>query len=198
MARIGIVVYWYGGMETSGDVKIMERYMLDVSAFPVVEKEKRNMDIDWDNSTTYSGKGKGKVKQQARFSDEEVDVDMSEQFRAALLMLNTRCSKLKPLPKDCSFNISMELKDDPEIDPPIGHPQPWIPVQESLQKTGRKGSRREDTDNPEEGEDLGGAQITPVRSVIAGVFRFEAWIEEGKAKFEVEKSPKSSFASSEV
>jgi mitotic spindle assembly checkpoint protein MAD2B len=195
VARIGIVVFSYGSAEVgaSGSVKIMERYMLDVSNFPVVEKGDREMEIEWegeqdqdedeeDEEEEEEHEDKDKGKQKAL--DADVDVDLSEQFRAALLALTTRTAQLAPLPPQCSFNISMELKDGGDADPPIGHPQAWIPVQPSLQKTGRKGTQAEDAEARAEGQDLGGAKVTPVRTVEAGVFRFEAWIEEGKAKFE--------------
>lgn len=204
VARIGIVIYHYGDGEEgqsgvgSGSVKIMERYMLDVSVFPVVEKGDRNTEIEWDDPAAVDEPIAGNSKGKQKALDADVDVNFSEQFRAALITLTTRCSQLKPLPSNCSFNISMELKDEGDIDPPIGHPQPWIPVQPSLQKTGRKGGAQSESSEEEkrEGEDLGGAKVTPIRTVEAGVFRFETWIEEGKAKFEMEIA-KSSFASSE-
>jgi mitotic spindle assembly checkpoint protein MAD2B len=206
VARIGIVIFSFGGAggNASGSVKIMERYMLDVSSFPVVEKGEREMEIEWeeeqegseqdeDEDEEHEDKDKGKQKP----LDADVDVDLSEQFRAALLALTTRTAQLAPLPSQCSFNISMELKDEGDADPPIGHPQAWIPVQPSLQKTGRKGTQTEDAEVREEGRDLGGAKVTPVRTVEAGVFRFETWIEEGKAKFETaDRQSKVSSASS--
>jgi len=67
----------------------------------------------------------------------------------------------------------VELKDT--VDPPIGHPQPWVPSQPSLQ-TGEKGS------SDRIGSDLGGIKTTPVRSVETGKFILEMWVEEGKAK----------------
>jgi mitotic spindle assembly checkpoint protein MAD2B len=207
VARIGIVIYWYSGDERSGDPKILERYMLDVSGFPVLDKEERNMPLEWDansplGSDSDDAEEQGepahdKGKPRAEDADREVDVDMSEQFRAALVMLNTRCSRLKPLPKDCSFNICMELKDEPDIDPPVGHPQPWIPVQSSLQKTGRKGAQTDgEGQGITTGEDLGGAKVTPIRSVEAGVLRFETWVEEAKAKFELNETSTSGSPSS--
>ena len=213
VARIGIVVFSYGSEDKTGSAKIMERYMFDVSSFPVVEKNERNMEIEWDDNSSDANdsdaeaeKPKKKGKQKAL--DVDVDINLSEQFRAALLSLTTRTAQLSALPPHCSFNISMELKDEGDIDPPIGHPQPWIPVQPSLQKTGRKATSRDEEEEKDleagrreenkEGRDLGGVRVTPIRSVEAGVFRFETWVEEGKAKFESrgDDSEKTSFTSS--
>jgi mitotic spindle assembly checkpoint protein MAD2B len=190
--KIAVVIY---SLDTNGgSPKILERFMLDVSQFPVVDKNERNTEIEWEEDEEVTGKGKAKVL------DKNVDVDMSESFRAALILLTTRCSQLSPLPQNCSFNVSMELKDEADVDPPIGHPQAWIPAQASLQKTGRKGGIQENAEGRKEGEDLGGARVTPIRAVDAGVFRFETWIEEGRAKIELEErgkgSTKSSFGSS--
>ncbi|KAF2735469.1 DNA-binding protein [Polyplosphaeria fusca] len=218
VARLAIVIFCYGGVEkeSSGCVRILERFMLDVGAFPVVDKGERNMEIEWEGSERDEGEAEvvvdaeedseedagadTKHKGKERAPDEHVDVDMSEQFRAAFVMLTTRCSQLKPLPKNCSFNISIELKDEADVDPPVGHPQPWVPVQPSLQKTKRNGAEPEDKGVKEgkskEGQDLGGVKVTPIRSVEAGVFRFETWVEEGKAKFELDHAPKNSVASS--
>jgi mitotic spindle assembly checkpoint protein MAD2B len=205
VARIGIVIFT--APETGGgSAKILERYMFDVSTFPVVDKNERNTEIEWEapseeeSDEERAGRKKGKEKEW----DEGVDVDMSEQFRAALIVLTTRASQLKALPPGCSFNVSMELKDETDVDPPIRHPQPWIPVQPSLQKTGRKAAVRDEEEEKEveagknEGGDLGGVRVTPIRSVQAGVFRFETWVEEGRAKFEGHEndSTKTSFASS--
>ncbi|KAJ4361229.1 hypothetical protein N0V95_002047 [Ascochyta clinopodiicola] len=57
-----------------------------------------------------------------------VNTNLAEQMRTALILLTTRCAQLMPLPDKCSFNIAMELKDEADVDPPIGHPQAWIPV----------------------------------------------------------------------
>ncbi|KAF2266791.1 DNA-binding protein [Lojkania enalia] len=224
VSRIAIVIFWYGDTtnnenQASGSVKILERYMLDVSQFPVIPKADRNTEIGYESTpsppslslpsdsegqrTDVSQKKKQRKGKQ-RLLDEGVHVDMSEQFRSALIGLTTRCSKLKPLPENCSFNIAIELKDEVDVDPPLGHPQPWIPVQHSLQKTGRKGGHmvgeeghnEREAASRKEGQDLGGARVTPIRSVETGVFRFETWVEEGKAKFELEKALGNSFASS--
>jgi mitotic spindle assembly checkpoint protein MAD2B len=215
VARIGIVVFSYEGEDGSGSAKIMERYMFDVSRFPVVPKGDRHVQIDFDDFDGSSpldddgeGDGYGGIKRgKTKELDLDVDINISQQYRAALLALTTRTSVLAPLPPNCSFNISMELKDGGDIDPPIGHPQPWIPVQPSLQKTGRGAVVRDEYEEEEleagrrrdkEGTDLGGAKVTPIRTVQAGVFKFETWVEEGKAKFESMEgdSTRTSFASS--
>ncbi|KAF2786167.1 DNA-binding protein [Melanomma pulvis-pyrius CBS 109.77] len=196
VSRIAIVIFSTDtGGKATGSTKIMERFMLDVSQFPVVEKGERNTEIEWEEGVDAED-GREKEKEKEKAPDADVDVNLSESFRAALITLTTRCSQLSPLPPNCSFNISMELKDEADIDPPIGHPRPWIPVQPSLQKTGRKGGvEKRDDEERTQGEDLGGLRVTPIRTVEAGVFRFETWVEEGRAKFEL-GTAKSSLASS--
>jgi mitotic spindle assembly checkpoint protein MAD2B len=254
VSRIGIVIFHYGdgsktgsggsGEKGTGDVQIMERFMIDVSAFPVVHKDERNATMEWGSrpssqasfrSASLEPDGEdisGEDDEERRNEDGDegpsaadtpsrrnrnrnrnredsepnepafdigVDTNLAEQMRAALISLTTRCAQLKPLPDKCSFNIAMELKDEADIDPPIGHPQAWIPVQPSLQKTGRKafrharvgdeaeeGSTQGDAelgDKRKRGEDLGGLRFTPIRTVETGTFRFETWVEEGRAKF---------------
>jgi mitotic spindle assembly checkpoint protein MAD2B len=208
VSRIAIVVFSYADSDgvNTGSAKIMERYMFDVSGLPVVGRNERNIELEWQGSDD-DGVGAEEdevTRKQGRTKelDADVDVDLSEQFRAAIIALTIRTSQLASLPPNCSFNISMELKDDADIDPPIRYPQPWIPVQPSLQKTGRKAAVRDEDEEHEvekgkiEGEDLGGVKVTPLRTVEAGVFRFEAWVEEGRAKFEGQDSTKTSFASS--
>lgn len=221
VARIAIVIFSTGNGKAqpqgnAGSVKIMERYMFDVSEFPVVPKNERNMEVEWeDNSSAPQSPNESDDEARAPQKpirqtglDADVDVNLSEQFRAALIALTTRTSKLASLPPNCSYNISMELRDEGDVDPPIRHPQPWVPVQPSLQKTGRQVTVREEEDERDiengkqdssaEGKDLGGVKVTPLRTVEAGVFRFETWIEEGKAKFDKAEgsSGKTSFASS--
>ncbi|KAJ4361629.1 hypothetical protein N0V95_001706 [Ascochyta clinopodiicola] len=219
VSRIAIVIFSHGSAKVggTGDVQIMERFLLDVDAFPVVDRDERNLELEWASSrpssrasssrsaSPSSQRGDGDKtpsrsrSREPRPLDLGVDTDLSEQFRAALISLTTRCAQLAPLPEHCSFNISMELKDEADVDPPVGHPQAWIPVQPSLQKTGRRNDKRatvqdegdegstqesKDEGKRRQGEDLGGVRVTPIRTVEAGTFRFETWIEEGRAKFE--------------
>lgn len=49
------------------------------------------------------------------------------------------------------------------------------------------GSKKEDTETgtgSKKGKDLGGVRTTPVRSLEAGAFVMEVWVEEGRGKFE--------------
>jgi mitotic spindle assembly checkpoint protein MAD2B len=47
------------------------------------------------------------------------------------------------------------------------------------------------------GKDLGGIRFTPIRTVEAGTFRFETWVEEGRAKLrETEEQGKGKSAAS--
>lgn len=119
-------------------------------------------------------------------------VDLEEQFRAIFARLSFCSSTLAPLPQNCTFTVCIELKDELGVDPPIGHPQPWIPAQPSLQaadkeqraEIGRDGTGQSGSERRVKGSDLGGVRTTPVRSVEAGEFVMEMWIEEGKAKSE--------------
>lgn len=92
--------------------------------------------------------------------------------------------------------MAIELRDDLGVDPPIGHPQPWIAAEPGLQKERGKGGgagdgsekgEREEQTGSKKGKDLGGIKTTPVRSLEAGVFVMEVWVEEGRGKFEGEK-----------
>ncbi|KAK3203634.1 hypothetical protein GRF29_106g133339 [Pseudopithomyces chartarum] len=233
IARLAIVLFHPGfspapyadpyGDSPSGEVKVLERYILDVSAFPALTREQRFMDIAYEKSeediraerdaqaaadealarelaaeeeALFLGKPVPKRKVQVPAAEDPVAVDLSEQFRAAFIMLATRTSQLEGLPRGCSFNVSMELREEADVDPPLGHPQRWMPSQPSLQRTGRRGAQLEDYGR-REGADLGGARVTPIRTVEAGVLRFEAWIEEGRAKFET-KWPEPSSVESEA
>ncbi|KAF3043472.1 hypothetical protein E8E12_009181 [Didymella heteroderae] len=247
VSRIGIVIFHYGNGGRSGsaekgtgNVQIMERFMIDVSAFPVVDKDERNAVMEWgsrpssqasvrsaslelggdlsgedgeerwheedeagpsgaDTPSRRNRSREGSEPNESAF-DNGIDTNLAEQMRAALISLTTRCAQLRPLPEKCSFNVAMELRDEADVDPPMGHPQAWVPVQPSLQKIGRKamrharvddecdkGSTQESNeleDKRKRGEDLGGLRFTPIRTVETGTFRFETWVEEGRAKFE--------------
>ncbi|CZR64580.1 related to MUS-26 protein MUS-26, involved in DNA repair [Phialocephala subalpina] len=151
---IAVVIY-------SREQEVMERYMFDVSRFPIVDPKEGLTDFE--------------ARKDKEGDDLPVGIsraDIEEQLRATIRKLAYGAGKLSPLPEGCTFSVAVELRN--EADPPIGHPQPWIPSEPSLQ-TGERTSERI-------GTDLGGAKSTPVRLVEAGEFILETWIEEGKAK----------------
>jgi mitotic spindle assembly checkpoint protein MAD2B len=149
--------------------------MFDLSKFPVVPKEDYYTPIERDGPPQKDGKN-------------PPTVNLEEQFRAVMAKLSVCGSTLKPVPSGCSFTVAIELKD--LADPPLGHPQPWIPVQPSLQKEAVKPGSDNLDSSP--GDDLGGIRTTPIRAVEAGEMVFEMWIEEGKAKMDSSESGKSS------
>lgn len=171
----------------------LERFVFDVERFPVVrERGRRDMPIERESGPSTAGssaaagaqKGKGKVADAN--PEEDDDVDLSQAVRALFARLAVIDTRLRPLPEDCSFALAIELRDD--ADPPVGHPQPWIPVEPGLQVEGRE-------KDAERGQDLGGARTVPVRTVKSGEMIFEVWIEEGKAKDELQTSSESTTQS---
>ncbi|KAL8949565.1 MAG: hypothetical protein Q9222_004339 [Ikaeria aurantiellina] len=115
--------------------------------------------------------------------------DLPEQFRATFARLSTLSSKLDPLPPECSFTVVAELRDEPDVQPPLGSDTPWIAAEPGLQKRKSNTSRPHDQDEAHErpsamGRNLGGVKTTPVRNLESGAFSMEMWIEEGQAKFD--------------
>ena len=114
-------------------------------------------------------------------------------------------AKLAPLPKDCSFTLAIELRDEEGVEAPIWRGEgAWIAAEPGLQRERDSGSGNVEmsTDSIEsgigsgkgrkkQGGDLGGVRTTPVRALEAGAFAMEVWVEEGKGKFRAsaEKAP---------
>ena len=129
----------------SSDSKPLERFVFSTASFPIIPPSEHL----------------------TSFATLDISaVDLEEQFRAVFVRLSTLFSTLRPLPKDCTFSLVVEIKED--ADPPIGHPQPWIPAIDGDGKT--KGR------NPE------GVRTIPGRKVEARDFVMEMWIEEGREK----------------
>lgn len=130
------------------DSKPVERFVLDVSRFPIATLA----DID--------------TPLERRSADGErvpvlPKVDMEEQFRATLSRLANCSSMLKPLPEGCTFTVAIELKCEGHA--PIAHPQPWMPVEPA---------------KPDDGDGSVQKRAVPVRAVAAGEMMLECWIEE--------------------
>lgn len=163
VSRVVVVIY-------SLEAKPMERFMFDISSFPEVPPGEALTEFDdGDTNVGEGGEGQGSKGFKVNL------VDVEEQLRATVRKLAYCGSKLAPLPEGCTYTVAVELKEN--ADPPIGHPQPWVPSEPSLQ-TGEKG------DSTRIGTDLGGVKSVPVRLVETGAFVLEMWIEEGKAKQE--------------
>ncbi|KAI1336580.1 DNA-binding protein [Xylariaceae sp. FL0016] len=190
--RLALVLY---GPDPAG-APVLERWMFDVAAFPA-----------WPASVARAhaahAKGKGRAATAAFFDRDRDDhnddrdddknnnsssstraknthtrlnwTDLDEQMRAAVRRLAHAAEKMEPLPEGCTFTVAVELRDESEA--PIGHPQPWIPTQPNLQ------TKSKDRDTP--GDDVGGTKTIPLRAVEAGPMFFECWVEEGKAKAEL-------------
>lgn len=106
--------------------------------------------------------------------------DLPEQFRATFSRLSTRLTDLQPLPSDCSFTLAIELRDEGDVEPPIEREGRWVVAEPGLQK----GNGDVEMEGSKRGRDLGGVRTTPVRSLEAGAFRMEVWVEEGRGKFQ--------------
>ncbi|KAM7200570.1 DNA-binding HORMA [Rhypophila sp. PSN 637] len=156
---------------------VLERWMFDVSRFPswpggakpmktferVIRNEgKREESRDRPGSAFITSQQGGNVSWP----------DVDEQLRGALRRMTYAAEKMDPLPEGCTFTVAVELRDEGVA--PIGYPQAWIPSQPNLQPESRHVATQ--------GDDLGGAKTTPIRSVGAGPLYFECWLEEGKAK----------------
>ncbi|KAI9842187.1 MAG: hypothetical protein M1837_007400 [Sclerophora amabilis] len=161
----------------------LERFLFDVSSFPnippseVLTAFEASSPSPSQEATPEEEQGASQDSTAATTQAPKTTnvVDLEEQFRGVMRKLAFCSSSLRGLPDGCSFTVCVELKDEAKA--PIGHPQPWIPSQPSLQPATTDGSLRQ-------GKDVGGIKTTPVRAVEAGEFVMELWIEEAKAKQE--------------
>ena len=68
---------------------------------------------------------------------------------------------------------------------PIEREGRWIVAEPGLQRRGDgDGDGEMGGGRSKRGRDLGGVRTTPVRSLEAGAFRMEVWVEEGRGKFQ--------------
>ncbi|CEJ92282.1 hypothetical protein VHEMI07943 [[Torrubiella] hemipterigena] len=132
---------------------VLERWVFDLSSFPA------------------SFGDKAKVSRDFKTGDTGGDVnwaDVDEALRGALRRIAFRAEGKGKLPEGCTFTIAVELRD--EAEPPISHPQVWIPSEPSLQVPSHR--------YPHHGTARGGELTTPIRAVQAGPLFFECWVEE--------------------
>jgi mitotic spindle assembly checkpoint protein MAD2B len=157
VSRVAVVVY-------SPDCQPLERFVFDLSSFPAVPPSEITTPFEDPTSTVSLA-------------------DLAQQFRGAMQKLAFCGSTLGPLPTNSSFTVCIELKPDGEA--PIDQSStPWIPSQPSLQPNvkGQNQCVSDTTRSSTIGKDLGGVKTKPVRTLEAGAFLLEVWVEEGKAK----------------
>lgn len=234
-----------GGDESGEGAKPLERYVWDVSRWPEIPKEELHTPFtrspalandslqpqisdaapqpnNDDQQPPHPPEEGTDEDRRTRFQAtlKKAHSDLHEQFRALLSRLSMISEKLAPLPggaERCTYTMSVELKEDSE--PPIGHPQAWVPCEKGLQRRvvhgeelegeggdgGQSGERlggkgkgrmvKEGGRTVERGRELGGVRTTPVRTVDQGEMVFEMWIEEGRGKFENRYTPRNSGTS---
>ncbi|KAI1298943.1 HORMA domain-containing protein [Xylaria venustula] len=180
--RLAVVIYGPSG------TAVMERWMFDVAQFPAWRGLTRD-DGDGTESTSTSDDDEddedpddladatagadGEQQQEEQSNINWTNID--EQLRAAVRRLAYGGEQMTPLPDGCTFTVVLELRNEAEA--PIGHPQPWVTAQPSLQTVSK--------DQPISGSDVGGAKTTPLRAVEAAPLFFECWVEEGQAKLDL-------------
>jgi hypothetical protein len=108
------------------DRQVIERYILDVSAFPIIassvlaeiEQDPLSpispVSIDATDSSTPYPETLRTIK--PRPLDEDTPVDLSKQLHATLICLEQQCKLLKPLATQCFLYVSMEMKSDSEAE----------------------------------------------------------------------------------
>lgn len=188
-------------------IRVLERYVWDVSRWPQMPKSELHTPFSHASPAASpdaapdpqaasevplsDDQQRDETRQNFRAAMSRAHSDLHEQFRGLLARLSTISARMAPLrrPEACTYTLCIELREESE--PPVGHPQPWIPSETPLQR--RIVHARDGEDGPGErereggrvidrGTELGGTRTTPVRSVDAGEMVFEMWIEEGRAK----------------
>jgi mitotic spindle assembly checkpoint protein MAD2B len=130
VGTIGFVIY------AAEDGQVMERYVLDVSAFPVMASSVL-AEIERDPLSPISPVSVDATDSSAPYPetlrtmkpgplDEDTPVDLSEQLRATLIRLEQRCKLLKPLATQCFLHVSMEMKSDSEAESLARGSLPWV------------------------------------------------------------------------
>lgn len=141
--RVVVVIYGTNSKPT-------ERYLFDTSRFPAVAAT--DVDLPLQRKTPH-----GEIVTILPA------VDIEEQFRATMSKLTNCNALLRPPPTGGTFTVAIEVKDEAQA--PVGHPQPWMPVEPAL-----------DGEN-----DRSLSDMHALRAVAAGDLVFESWIEEAPA-----------------
>ncbi|EGX47145.1 hypothetical protein AOL_s00097g191 [Orbilia oligospora ATCC 24927] len=138
--------------------KPLERFVFDVSRFPVIATtDIHSPFVVTDEDGNERGSG--------------TLADLEEHMRAVITKLSYSTRKLRKLPKGCTFSVSVELKN--EATAPEGNPPVWIAAeyQEDDTPLGRRGTALKTRDTN---------RTIPVRSLVMGALALETWIEEAE------------------
>ncbi|KAK1241083.1 hypothetical protein MKX08_001057 [Trichoderma sp. CBMAI-0020] len=183
--RIALVVH------SSDSSKVRERWVFDVERFPAWDlkseaaatatataaesEEEPTSHQQQDNDQDADSEESEDEETAAEVHDALNWADIHEALRGALQRLAYAAQAAEKLPPGCPFTLALELRDEAEA--PIGHPQPWIPSEPSLQPPTKQ--------KPLQGDSLKGIATKPVRSVRADPLFFECWLEQGSPEPEV-------------
>ncbi|EPS40210.1 hypothetical protein H072_5977 [Dactylellina haptotyla CBS 200.50] len=152
--------------------KPLERFVFDVSRFPVVAQS--DIHSPFVVAAAYDDLNSTPTVPDSQDSHQ---VDIEEQLRAIITKLSYSSVKLGKLPKDCTFSVSMELKQDSPV--PEGNPPVWV----AAEHQGGDNPRRQGASSQKAAETN---RTIPVRSLDMGAFALETWVEESEAKRDIE------------
>lgn len=164
--------------------RVLERWVIDLSSFPCVER--REGDTQFTRADQQNGQSEGS---EAHLKKNINITDLEAHFRAVLSRLSVSAARLAALPArdnapELSFTITMEVRDD--ADRPVGRrreqDQAWIAAEPEAFESESE-SENDKTDMPRLPKPKG--KTIPVRRLEAGELRMEIWIEESKAKLEM-------------
>ncbi|EWC47968.1 hypothetical protein DRE_02850 [Drechslerella stenobrocha 248] len=153
--------------------KPLERFVFDVSRFPIVASS----DIHSRFVEAPADASPNDVVSPTIPDSQDVihQIDLEEQLRAVLTKLSYSSVKLGKLPQDCTFSVSMELKKDSPA--PEGNPPAWVTAEyqgaEQARRAVPSSQRAADT-----------ARTIPIRSLAMGALALETWVEEAEGKKE--------------
>jgi mitotic spindle assembly checkpoint protein MAD2B len=160
---------------------VLEKWTFDLRTFPTVDKV--------DRETPFEKQGEGNHPLNTNLKNSINVADLEAQFRAVLSRIASAGDRLSGLPKECSFTVSIEIRD--YADRPVGRlekeerkwiaaePEPWSDAEEqqgNSEQDDRAGQQLPSS-HPENGKTI------PVRRLEAGELRMEVWVEESKTKF---------------
>ena len=191
---------------------ILERFVFDMEKLPRVPATELQTPLVWGNEESDEESSQPREEPPVPEGPDGPQahelVDLTEQLRSALAAISVRGRRLQTLPEGCIPTVAIELRDD--ADAPIGHPQPWVPVEPEVQRLkglppgqtrpsmsasedgsqgasspqGSAESQTKDAGRRPMGKTLGGHRTFPMRAIDApaqGV-AFEFWVEESNTK----------------